>query len=243
MTAPPDDTRTDAQAVIAALRAERDAALAREATLAEELAARDAVLAQRNGERIEYQAATFDVLRAMSASPGDPQSVFQLIVERARAFCDADQANLALLDGDMLHLEATTGSSASYPVQFPRPVDATSTFGRAIIARDAVQTADLRTDPYHFRRTMNSEVAVRAIVAVPLLRSGAPVGAIVLGRNIPGEFSATQVELLWTFAEQAVIAITSAETYRALQERPRSWRSATPNTKSGLSIKPRPLTC
>src|SRR5262249_22692273 len=147
MTSPPDDTTADSSAIIAALRAERDAGLAREATLAEELAARDAVLAQRNSERIEYQAATFDVLRAMSASPGDPRSVFQLIVERARAFCDADQANLARLDGDMLHLAATTGSSASYPVQFPRPVDATSTFGRAIIARDTVQTPDLRTDP------------------------------------------------------------------------------------------------
>ena len=75
MTAPPDDTTTDLHAAIAALRAERDAALAREAALAKELAARDATLAQRNteySERIEHQAATIDVLKAMSASPGDP---------------------------------------------------------------------------------------------------------------------------------------------------------------------------
>ena len=72
------------------MRAERDAALAREAALAEELAARTAELATRNseyGERIEQQAATIDVLKAMSASPGDPQPVFDLIVERARAIC------------------------------------------------------------------------------------------------------------------------------------------------------------
>ena len=59
----------------------------------------------------------------------------------------------------------------------------------------------------------------RGFVAVPLLRAGAPIGAIVLARNTPGEFSATQVELLRTFAEQAVIAISSAETFKELQRR------------------------
>ena len=68
------------------MRAERDAALAREAALAEELAARTAELAERKsefGERIEHQAATIDVLKAMSASPGDTQPVFDLIARRA----------------------------------------------------------------------------------------------------------------------------------------------------------------
>ena len=183
---------------------------------------RTAALAARNseyGERIEQQAATIDVLKVMSSSPGNAQPVFQLIVERALAFCGADQTNLALLDGEMLHLEATSGASASYPTQFPRPVDATSTFGRAIIARDVVQMPDVLVDPDHFRTTLQAGATVRAVVAVPLLRRGAPVGAIAMGRNIPGEFSVTQMELLKTFAEQAVIAITSAETYRALQTR------------------------
>ena len=91
MTAPPDDTTTDLHAVIATLRAERDAALAREAALAEAMAARTAELAERKtefNERIEYQAATLDVLKAMSASPGDPQPVFDLIVRQARNLCD-----------------------------------------------------------------------------------------------------------------------------------------------------------
>ena len=87
MTGSTVDT-TDLYAVIAALRAERDTALAREAALAEGLAARTAELAERNsefGERIAQQAATIDVLKVMSASPGDPQPVFDLIVERACA--------------------------------------------------------------------------------------------------------------------------------------------------------------
>jgi len=118
MSLMPDSTSDDPQQIIADLRrklteaeVERDEALARETTLAEELAATTAALAKRNtdfDERIEYQAATIDVLKAMSASPGDAQPVFQLIVERARAFCNADNANLALIDRDMLHLQATT---------------------------------------------------------------------------------------------------------------------------------------
>ena len=161
----------------------------------------------------------------MSASSGDAQPVFQVIVERARAFCNADNANLALVDGDMLHVQATTIISSSenalYMAQFPRPVDATSMFGRAILARDAVQTPDVRADPQHFQRTMSGGAMPRplGLVAVPLLRAGAPIGAIVLARNTPGEFSATQVELLRTFAEQAVIAISSAETFKELQRR------------------------
>src|SRR4249920_611203 len=109
MTTPPDETTADLHAVIATLRAERDAALLEKASLAEELAARTDELAQRTaelgtrnsefGERIEQQTATIDVLKAMSASPGDAQPVFDLIVKRAAAFCEGDRAGLALLDG------------------------------------------------------------------------------------------------------------------------------------------------
>ena len=194
------------------------------ARLLTELRQRTEELARRNseyGERIEQQSATIDVLEAMSASSGDAQPVFQVIVERARAFCNADHANLALVDGDMLHVQATTIGNAVDLAQFPRPVDATSMFGRAILARDAVQTPDVWADPRHFLRTMSGGAMPRprGFVAVPLLRAGAPVGAIVLARNTPGEFSATQVELLRTFAEQAVIAISSAETFKELQRR------------------------
>src|SRR5215469_583993 len=110
-TAPQADATTDHQAIIAALQQRLDAALAEKVSLAEELAARKAELDRRNSEysqRIEQQAATIDVLRSMSTSPGDAQPVFRLIVERARAFCNADNVNLALIDGDMLHLAATT---------------------------------------------------------------------------------------------------------------------------------------
>jgi two-component system NtrC family sensor kinase len=202
------------------------------ARLLTELRERTDELARRNSEyseRIDQQTATINVLEAMSASSGDAQPVFQVIVERARAFCNADNANLALVDGNMLHVQATTiGSGATamaaaeradYMARFPRPVDATSLFGRAVLTRTAVQAPDVRSDPQHFTRLDTGETTVRALVAVPLLRTGAAVGAIVLARNTPGEFSATQVELLQTFAEQAVIAMSSSETFKELQRR------------------------
>src|SRR5262249_49139793 len=146
MSANRDQKLAELRCAYAELQKERDAALA-------ELQMRTTALARRDSEyseQIVQQSATIDVLKAMSASPGDAQPVFHLIVERARAFCHADQANLALLDGDMLHLKATTGSSAGYPALFPMPVGASITFGRAIIAREMVQTPDLHADSDHF---------------------------------------------------------------------------------------------
>jgi GAF domain-containing protein/nitrogen-specific signal transduction histidine kinase len=192
------------------------------AGLRQELSERDATLALRNSEndkRIELQAATIDVLKEMSAFPGDPSPVFQLIVKRATAFCEADGAGLVLLVKDMLHLQTYYNhpDPAAYEASFPQPVSTATMFGRAILACDAVQMPDSQSDTeYGLRSALEGEP--RSMVGVPLLRAGAPIGAIVIVRRKLGEFSATQVELLWTFAEQAVIAITSAETHRQLHE-------------------------
>ena len=224
MTGSPVDTTTDLHAVIAALRAERDSALAQKSALVEELAAQTAELGERNsefGERIAQQAATIDVLKVMSASPGDPQPVFDLIVERACACCGAELAALTLLDGDLLRLNATSGMTAArtqeFAAAYPLPVSQAFAGGRAILKRDTVQVPDTQIDPEFAQRGTNAWH--RSVLAVPLLRAGMPIGAIGLGRSTPGAFSVAQVELLKTFAEQAVIAISSAEMYRTLQTR------------------------
>ena len=190
-----------------------------------ELQVRTAALAARNseyGERIEQQAATIDVLKVMSASPGNAQPVFELIAERARAFCEADGVAVALLDGDRLHLRTHRGYADSSPqafeARFPLVVNTTTILGRTMLAREAVQVPDVRADHGHVA-SERPAVDMRSVVGVPMLRAGTPIGAIALGRRVPGDFTATQVELLRTFAEQAVIAIGSAETYSELQER------------------------
>ena len=217
MSATEDQELAELRRANAKLLKERDAALA-------EAQARSVALSRRNseyGERIEQQAATIEVLKAMSASPGDPQPVFDLIVERARTCCSAELAAMTLLDGDLLRLEATSSMTAAETEQFAKayPLHVSQAFagGRAILLRDTVQVPDTKLDPGFAHRGTNDWH--RSVLAVPLLRTGTPIGAIGLGRSIPGTFSQAQVELLKTFAEQAVIAITSAETYHELRER------------------------
>ena len=216
--------------------------------MAGELQALRAELAARNsefGERIEHQAATIEVLKAMSASPGDAQPVFDLIARQAAKLCNVPTAAVATFDGTMLHLATQSGFDAAYAdayvSQFPRPVGLDSSMGRAILHRRVDQVEDITTDPGH---SFVDVLGHWSVMAVPMLRDGVPLGAITIGRPAAGPFSDSQVALLQTFAEQAVIAISSAETYRELQVAHRgAGRSATANTANGSNIK-RPLsTC
>jgi two-component system, NtrC family, sensor kinase len=196
------------------------------ARLLSELRDRTEELAQRNtslAEQIDHQAATIDVLKAMSASLGDAHPVFNVIIDRARALCDADAGALVLVKNEMLRLESYRGIdgplASAYQRLFPRPVDSTTLFGQAILACETKQTADMQAEPGLIGSRFARDAGQRSYVAVPVLRGGAPIGGFGLARARAGGFSVAQLQLLQTFAEQAAIAIGSAETYCALQER------------------------
>src|ERR1700722_1250885 len=212
MTAPPERCTDNLHAVIEVLQAERDAAVAREAT-------RDSDYA----ERAAHQGATAEVLQAMAASPGDPKPVFEVIVRRAREMCDAYGASLAqVVDGSIMlraYVIANEAEAKEHEANFPRPVAGDTMFGRTILAREPVQLPDIAADRTYALREGTLRGSVRAQVAVPLMRDGAAIGAINITRRQTGQFSLAQIELLQVFADQAVIAITSADTYRALQIR------------------------
>jgi two-component system NtrC family sensor kinase len=219
MTATQDDVIAELQRANAELRRERDAALLEKATLAEELTARTAELADRKtefDERIEHQSATIDVLKAMSASPGDAQPVFDLIARQAANQCNVPTTAVATFDGTMMHLATESGLGAAYVAQFPRPVGLDFSMGSAVLNRRVDQVEDITAYPGH---SFVDVLGNWSVMAVPMLRHDVPLGAITIGRPAIGPFSASQVALLQTFAEQAVIAIGSAETYRALQTR------------------------
>ena len=156
MTAPQTDAITDPQSIIAALQQRLDAALAREAALAEELAAPTAELAERKsefGERIAQQAATIDVLKVMSASPGDPQPVFDLIVRRATELCNGLGTALFEFDGGLVHFRASyftealdTAAHAPYAATFPSAPTRGSISCRAILDREIVHIRDTDAD-------------------------------------------------------------------------------------------------
>src|SRR5215469_17817315 len=212
MSAMPERTLADTERLIADLQRQLDECRA-------ELAARNS----EYGERIRHQSATVDVLKAMSASPGDPQPVFDLIVERARDLCDGYGVTVYEFDGTLIHWRAATGvsddPSARQALEAMYPMAPTREWpsGRAILDRQVIQVRDYATEPWLSPAVRG--LTVKSSVSVPLIRGGTAIGALVLGSRERGGFSDSQVELLKTFAEQAVIAITSAGTHRELQQR------------------------
>src|SRR5271169_193504 len=208
MSATFDEAAADPQRTIAELQRQLNECRA-------ELAARNS----EYGERIEHQSATIDVLKAMSASPGDPQPVFDLIVERARDLCDAYGVTVLEFDGGLLHYRAANGVSddaetqEAFAAMYPRPPTRDMPQGRAILDRQTIRIDDLEADqglnPFY------RGITAKSTVVVPLMRGEVAIGTVGIGSRERGGFSASQIELLQTFAEQAVIAMTSAETYRA----------------------------
>src|SRR6202035_1043113 len=141
MSATLDEAAVDPQQTIADLQRQLDACRA-------ELAARNSEF----GERIEHQSATIDVLKAMSASPGDPQPVFDLITRRARDLCNANAAALYGFDGELIHLLAATAFSTpeievAFLRQFPMAPTRGGSFGRAILDRQIAHIRDGDADP------------------------------------------------------------------------------------------------
>ncbi|MBV8089264.1 MAG: GAF domain-containing protein [Alphaproteobacteria bacterium] len=198
------------------------------ARLLGELQQRTDELAVRNsefGERIEHQSATIDVLKAMSASPGEPQPVFDLIVRRARELSNTVGAALFEFGGERVHLRSRVGQEAyatrdaweAYNRQFPMVPTRGSISCRAILDRQIIHVRDMATAPGVSEAVRN--LGYKSQIALPLLRDGAAIGAMSATSEEIGGFTDSQVALLQTFAEQAVIAITSAETYRELQQR------------------------
>src|SRR5262245_5926232 len=171
-------------------------------------------------ELLEYQTATGEVLGVISRSPTEPQPVFDSIVQSAVELCGARFGVLHRLDGEQLHLAAHVVTPdvleilrRAYPMR-PSRIEAS---GRAILTRAVAETSDVLED-----REYRHDLAAggRSLLAVPMLRrDGSPMGAIVVGRSEPGRFAASHIEILKTFADQAVIAIENARLFEEVQAR------------------------
>ncbi len=159
----------------------------------------------------------------MSASPGDAQPVFDLIAERARDICGGYGVSIYEYDGALMHLRAYAGISedpavrAIYEARYPMRPAREAIAGRVILDGRPIRIDDYDLDS-ETRRT-SSDGTVNSAAAVPMMRGGTVIGALGIGNREKSGFSDSQVELLKTFAEQAVIAISSADTYRALETR------------------------
>jgi two-component system, NtrC family, sensor kinase len=179
-------------------------------------------LTRERDEAIEQQRATADVLKVISRSTYDLQTVLSALTKSAAQLCAADLGLIFQQDGDVLRLVASFGVSCEaerYWVEHPVPVGRGSASGRALLEGRAIHIPDVLADP-EYRATRYQELAgYRSTLGVPLLRDGTTIGVFGLGRREPNPFTEKQIELVTTFADQAVIAIENARLLNELRQR------------------------
>ena len=206
MTVIPDKTAADPQQIIMELERRLEACTA------------------ERDEALERQTATADILKVIASSPSDLQPVFEAIAERSNRLIKGLSTGVYSIIGDMLHLSAFTRTSpaadAALKASFPAPV---ASFGW----NDQIRKGEIAHIPDVQIEWAGSPALLemarlrgfRGVLIVPLLRGQTPIGVVTVARPEPGTFAAHDVELLQTFAAQAVIAIENARLFDDLRVR------------------------
>ena len=173
-------------------------------------------------EALDQQTATADVLRVISKSPTDIQPVLNAILETAGRLCESEYACFFRLQDDECHLAGSNNASAEYIKYLsenPIKIGRGSLVGRTVLERRAVHIPDCLADPEYTSLEYARTGQHRSLLGVPLLRDGVPVGVIGLLRTTVKPYTDKQIELVTTFADQAVIAIENVRLFDEVQER------------------------
>jgi GAF domain-containing protein len=184
-----------------------------------------ALLTRECDEALARQTATADILRIISLSPNDAQPTFEAIARSAARLCDADFSLVARLKDGMLHLVATNKMSeqemAAVQAIFPLSPQRNTVMGQAFREGRPVHRHDVLADPNYdqrLRQTAQATIAYRTMLAVPVMRHGEPIAVIDLARRRVEPFTERQIDLILTFADQAVIAIENVRLFNETKE-------------------------
>jgi signal transduction histidine kinase/DNA-binding response OmpR family regulator/putative methionine-R-sulfoxide reductase with GAF domain len=184
-----------------------------------ELEARTADLMQS----LEKQTATAEVLKVISASPTDVQPVFDIIGKLAERLCAADLSLVSRFDGELIQLVACHGvdeeGEEAVRRAFPMRSDSETVTARAFRKGAVEHVADVLADPNYEQKHAARASGYRACLGVPMVREGQVIGVIFVGRRTPGYYSDAKVDLLKTFADQAVIAIENVRLFKEVEAR------------------------
>ncbi|MDP2329215.1 MAG: ATP-binding protein [Reyranella sp.] len=188
-------------------------------------------------ESLEQQTATAEILRAISQSPTDVQPVLDAVVQAAVRFCGAADAVITLRDGDGAIFAAHEGPLIT-AAGSSLPLNRETAPGQAILNGRTCHFPDIASlDPVEFAAAHRfaATAGFRAAVAAPLLREGIAIGAVALRKPEPGPFTPRQIELLETFAAQAVIAIENVRLFTEIQEKSRQLEVASQHKSQFLA--------
>jgi GAF domain-containing protein len=173
-------------------------------------------------ESLQQQTATADVLKVISSSPDDLQPVFEAIGERAEKLCGAEISAVSVVDGEVIRLASIHGVTeegvAAVRRRYPMRFDEETLTARAIRTSSMCHVSDVISDSHYAAKDTARVSGWRGGLCVPMVRDGQVVGAIFVARRQPGLFTDAQVQLLKTFADQAVIAIENVRLFNETKE-------------------------